>query len=165
MNKFLVILKLILLGVLVILNYYSWRVTQLTSVFHVLYFLFILIYAIQSMKDTKNKNKINQNKQFQILSILVFIIMNIVLLRLLFDTTFIYNNKELMTEYQNYSMELYGDVYNVTDYLVQISLYMKQNLIYFNVMFILLFLYRRMNMDKKKSKFWQSEFWKYKGIM
>lgn len=167
MNKFLMAIRILLLISLFVLNYCTWKITELTSYGHILYLLFTLVYAFQMIKDIKKKNKINQNKMFQLLSILAFSIMIIISLRVVADKSFIYNNIELQEEYLYYCDSMYGPLTGGAHYDLGWDIlrnYMKQNMIYFNTMFVLLFLYRRINMDKKKSKFFESEFWKYKGI-
>ena len=129
MNKFLNIIKLFLFGLTIILNYFVWEKTRLVSWSHIFYLLLLIILFITTIKDLLKRNTINQNKTYQIISILVFIITIFVLYRTLYDKTLIFNIKEYKFEY--YSME-----------------FLKQNLIYFNTMFIVLLIYRKLNNKK-----------------
>lgn len=129
MNKFLNIIKIILFGVTIILNYLVWEKTRLVSWSHIFYLLLLIILFITTIKDLLKRNTINQNKTYQIISILVFIITIFILFRTLFDKLLLFNIKENKFEY--YSME-----------------FLKQNLIYFNTMFIVLLIYRKLNNKK-----------------
>ena len=129
MNKFLNIIKIILFGVTIILNYLVWEKTRLVSWSHIFYLLLLIILFITTIKDLLKKNTINQNKTYQIISILVFIITIIILFRTLFDKLLLFNIKE--NEFEYYSMD-----------------FLKQNMIYFNTMFIVLLIYRNFNNKK-----------------
>lgn len=129
MNKFLNIIKIILFGVTIILNYLVWEKTRLVSWSHIFYLLLLIILFITTIKDLLKRNTINQNKTYQIISILVFIITIFILYRTLYDKSLFFNIKEYKFEY--YSME-----------------FLKQNLIYFNTMFIVLLIYRKLNNKK-----------------
>ena len=129
MNKFLNIIKIILFGVTIILNYLVWTKTRLVSWSHIFYLLLLIILFITTIKDLLKRNTINQNKTYQIISILVFIITIFILYRNLYDKSLFFNIKEYKFEY--YSME-----------------FLKQNLIYFNTMFIVLLIYRKLNNKK-----------------
>lgn len=129
MNKFLNIIKIILFAVTIILNYLVWEKTRLVSWSHIFYLLLLIILFITTIKDLLKKNTINQNKTYQIISILVFIITIFILYRNLYDKSLFFNIKEYKFEY--YSTE-----------------FLKQNLIYFNTMFIVLLIYRKLNNKK-----------------
>ena len=129
MNKFLNIIKLILFVVTIIFNYFVWEKTRLVSWSHIFYLLLLIILFITTIKDLLKRNTINQNKTYQIISILVFIITIFILYRNLYDKSLFFNIKEYKFEY--YSME-----------------FLKQNLIYFNTMFIVLLIYRKLNNKK-----------------
>lgn len=129
MNKFFNIIKIILFGVTIILNYLVWEKTRLVSWSHIFYLLLLIILFITTIKDLLKKNTINQNKTYQIISILVFIIIIFILYRTLYDKSLFFNIKE--SEYEYYSME-----------------FLKQNLIYFNTMIITLLIYRKLNNKK-----------------
>lgn len=129
MNKFLNIIKIILFAVTIILNYLVWEKTRLVSWSHIFYLLLLIILFITTIKDLLKRNTINQNKTYQIISILVFIITIFILYRTLYDKSLFFNIKEYKFEY--YSME-----------------FLKQNLIYFNTMFIVLLIYRKLNNKK-----------------
>ena len=129
MNKFLNIIKIILFGVTIILNYLVWKKTRLVSWSHIFYLLLLIILFATTIKDLLKKNTINQNKTYQIISILVFIITIFILFRTLFDKLLLFNIKE--NEFEYYSMD-----------------FLKQNMIYFNTMLITLLIYRKLNNKK-----------------
>ena len=129
MNKFLNIIKIILFGLTIILNYLVWEKTRLVSWSHIFYLLLLIILFATTIKDLLKKNTINQNKTYQIISILVFIITIFILFRTLFDKLLLFNIKE--NEFEYYSMD-----------------FLKQNMIYFNTMFIVLLIYRKLNNKK-----------------
>ena len=129
MNKFLNIIKIILFGLTIILNYLVWEKTRLVSWSHIFYLLLLIILFITTIKDLLKRNTINQNKTYQIISILVFIITIFILFRTLFDKLLLFNIKE--NEFEYYSMD-----------------FLKQNMIYFNTMLITLLIYRKLNNKK-----------------
>lgn len=129
MNKFLNIIKIILFGVTIILNYLVWTKTRLVSWSHIFYLLLLIILFITTIKDLLKRNTINQNKTYQIISILVFLIIIVILYRISFDKTMFYN--KYIDYYREFAMED-----------------LKQNLIYFNTMLIVLLIYRKLNNKK-----------------
>ena len=129
MNKFLNIIKIILFGVTIILNYLVWTKTRLVSWSHIFYLLLLIILFITMIKDLLKRNTINQNKTYQIISILVFLITIVILYRISYDKTMFYN--KYIDYYREFAMED-----------------LKQNLIYFNTMFIVLLIYRKLNNKK-----------------
>lgn len=146
MNKFLNILKFILLFVLIVLNYLALKNEITIQGFnHLLYWIFIGIFCIISIKDLVKKNLITNNKTYNFLCIIIFLIMNVIFLRALYDPHFFYNNLALMNELDNYYISLYGDTGGMPIDIDCINFFIKQNINYFLVMFILLFLYRKLN--------------------
>ena len=129
MNKFLNIIKIILFGVTIILNYLVWTKTRLVSWSHIFYLLLLIILFITTIKDLLKRNTINQNKTYQIISILVFLITIVILYRISYDKTMFYN--KYIDYYREFAMED-----------------LKQNLIYFNTMLITLLIYRKLNNKK-----------------
>ena len=129
MNKFLNIIKIILFGLTIILNYLVWEKTRLVSWSHIFYLLLLIVFFATTIKDLLKRNTINQNKTYQIISILVFIITIFILFRTLFDKLLLFNIKE--NEFEYYSMD-----------------FLKQNMIYFNTMLITLLIYRKLNNKK-----------------
>ena len=129
MNKFLNIIKIILFIITLILNYLVWTKTRLVSWSHIFYLLLLIILFITTIKDLLKRNTINQNKTYQIISILVFIITIFILYRTLYDKSLFFNIKEYKLEY--YSMD-----------------FLKQNMIYFNTMLVVLLIYRKLNNKK-----------------
>ena len=129
MNKFLNIIKIILFGVTIILNYLVWTKTRLVSWSHIFYLLLLIILFITTIKDLLKRNTINQNKTYQIISILVFLITIVILYRISYDKTMFYN--KYIDYYREFAMED-----------------LKQNLIYFNIMIVVLMVYRKLNNKK-----------------
>ena len=129
MNKFLNIIKIILFIITLILNYLVWTKTRLVSWSHIFYLLLLITLFITTIKDLLKKNTINQNKTYQIISILVFLIIIVILYRISFDKTMFYN--KYIDYYREFAMED-----------------LKQNLIYFNTMVIVLLIYRKLNNKK-----------------
>ena len=129
MNKFLNIIKIILFIITLILNYLVWTKTRLVSWSHIFYLLLLIILFITTIKDLLKRNTINQNKTYQIISILVFLIIIVILYRISYDKTMFYN--KYIDYYREFAMED-----------------LKQNLIYFNTMFIVLLIYRKLNNKK-----------------
>ena len=130
MNKFLNIIKIILFGVTIILNYLVWEKTRLVSWSHIFYLLLLIILFATTIEDLLKRNTINQNKTYQIISILIFLITIFILYRTLYDKSLFFNIKEY-EYFEYYSME-----------------FLKQNLIYFNVMLVVLLIYRKLNNKK-----------------
>ena len=89
----------------------------------------ILNYLVWTKTRLLKRNTINQNKTYQIISILVFLIIIVILYRISFDKTMFYN--KYIDYYREFAMED-----------------LKQNLIYFNTMFIVLLIYRKLNNKK-----------------
>lgn len=129
MNKFLNIIKIILFVITLILNYLVWTKTRLVSWSHIFYLLLLIILFITTIKDLLKRNTINQNKTYQIISILVFLITIVILYRISYDKTMFYN--KYIDYYREFAMED-----------------LKQNLIYFNIMLIVLLIYRKLNNKK-----------------
>lgn len=149
MNKFLNILKFVLFIALIILNYLAFRnEISMLGFNHLLYLIFIGLFCIFSIKDLVKKGLINDNKTYNFLCIVVFLIMNVILLRALYDPHFFYNNSQLMNELDSYYISLYGDVGGSFIDVDCINFFVQQNMNYFLVMFILLFLYRKLNLKE-----------------
>ena len=129
MNKFLNIIKIILFVITLILNYLVWTKTRLVSWSHIFYLLLLIILFITTIKDLLKRNTINQNKTYQIISILVFLITIVILYRISYDKTMFYN--KYIDYYREFAMED-----------------LKQNLIYFNILLIVLLIYRKLNNKK-----------------
>lgn len=129
MNKCLNIIKIILFVITLILNYLVWTKTRLVSWSHIFYLLLLIILFITTIKDLLKRNTINQNKTYQIISILVFLITIVILYRISYDKTMFYN--KYIDYYREFAMED-----------------LKQNLVYFNTMFIVLLIYRKLNNKK-----------------
>ncbi len=147
MHKTLNILRIFLFIFLLVLNICCiFFKTNLVSWGHTIYLLFLCIMLFVMIKDIIKKNKINNNKTYHIISILIFLIMSVILFRIMFDSHLFFNNAGLISEYERYS-ELSGSY--ARDFTLYAKLYLKQNMIYFNGMLILLFIYRKINLNIK----------------
>jgi hypothetical protein len=137
MNKILRIVRFILFVIVCFLNIYCIyiRHTGLISWSNVLYVFLLFIMLILFIKDFIKKSKINDNNTYVIICILCFLIMSFILYRTSFDTSLFFNK---------YFTNPYGGSF--IEYRMP---YLKQNMIYFNIMLILLLIYRRINFNKK----------------
>ena len=87
------------------------------------------------LKDFIKKSKINENNVYVIICILCFLIMSFVLYRTAFDKTLFFNK--------------YFDNYLGSTFFEYRMSYLKQNMIYFNIMLVLILFYRKINLNKK----------------
>ena len=145
MNKLLNIIQIILLIILFLLNVYFIFSRAIHAVVndwggYPIYLIFLVIIMLITIKDILKKSNIHQNNTYHIISILVFLIMNVIFFRVLFDSHLIFNNEKIVSIYNKF-----GGFPEYPKY------YLKQNMIYFNVMFILLFVYRRINLNIKNN--------------
>lgn len=149
MNKILNILRMILFVILFILNIYCvcFKV-GLISLEHAVYLFLLFIIMFLIIKDIIKKRLYNNDKTYQIISILIFLIMIIILFRAMFDSNFFFNNIDLISEYEKYS-DISGSY--AQNFSMYAKLYLKQNMIYFNGMFILLIIYRKINLGMKNN--------------
>lgn len=84
-----------------------------------------------TIKDIIKKNPINNNRMYTFIFILSFLIICYVFYRFGFDKSLFFNK---------YTSNLYGG-----DFSEYKMLYLGQNTIYFNVMLILLLIFRKIN--------------------
>lgn len=131
-----------MLGSLIVVNLLA-KVHRIVALswWHILYLLLIMILLIVTIKDI-----INKNNMYNLLSVVVFLIMNIVLLRAIYDSRFIYNDTKLMNELNNYSYELFRQVLLQQDDMFT-TFYVSQNIGCFLMMISLLLFYRILNKD------------------
>ena len=145
MTKLLSIIKSILLFLVLLftIKYISIYSFEGPSCF--IYVALLFIFIILNIKDYIKKNKIQYDNKYNLISIISLLMMLFILLRTLYDTNFIYNssNVKLLTGIENIEESL--KYYNI--------LYFYQNLWWFILLFGLLFLYRKINMDKYESKY------------
>lgn len=150
MNKVLFTIRFILLNILIILFYLVLKKIEVQGLAIPLFILFLGIYYIQTLKDLVVKNDFKFNKKYNIFSSIIIITMIIILLRVLYDPHFIYNNQEFLKQYDIYEKTLYGLVDNHQVFKEQLSYYVMNNAVFFNIFILLLFLYRKINRKKKK---------------
>lgn len=152
MNKFLNITKVFLFILLVILNSIYLSNFGLSSGIYIFYLLLLLIFGLLMFKDLIQKNKINNDKMFNLIFIFIELIMIFVFIRAIFDQHFIYNSDyymNLINEYNNGEFMIMSpsDVESINMfYIIQSSWYLI-------IMLLLILTYRKINMEKKESKY------------
>ncbi len=148
MNKILNIFRILLFIILLILNICCiFFKTGLVSCEHAIYLFIMCIILFAMIKDIIKKNIINNNKTYHVISILIFLVMGVVLFRTMFDYRFFFNNTDLISEYEKISKISGSYAGNFSAYA---KLYLKQNMIYFNGMLVLLFIYRKINLSNNR---------------
>lgn len=144
MNRIIIIIKNIFLFLVSFLMFKYIIAFDVVGIDFVIYALVFLGYLFVAIKDYVQKNKIRYNKNYNILIIITLFIISFIFIRTLYDTSFIYND--------NNCIKLINDNYPNNSYIDEIKydsmLYLYQNLIYFILLFIMIFIYRRVNMEK-----------------
>ena len=133
MNKVLTIIRIILLLLVCFFDvyFYCFEVQNLVSYGYLLYLLLLGVIMVLTIKDIIKKNSINNNSAYTFIFILSFLIISYVFYRVSFDTSLFFNKYNI-------------DSYNST-FIEYKILYLKQNMIYFNSMLILLLVFRKIN--------------------
>lgn len=133
MNKVLTIIRIILLLLVCFFDIYIYcfEVQNLVSYGYLLYLLLLGVIMVLTIKDIIKKNSINNNSAYTFIFILSFLIISYVFYRVSFDTSLFFNKYNI-------------DSYNST-FIEYKILYLKQNMIYFNAMLILLLVFRKIN--------------------
>lgn len=133
MNKVLTIIRIILLLLVCFFDiyFYCFEVQNLVSYGYLLYLLLLGVIMVLTIKDIIKKNSINNNSAYTFIFILSFLIISYVFYRVSFDTSLFFNKYNI-------------DSYNST-FIEYKILYLKQNMIYFNAMLILLLVFRKIN--------------------
>lgn len=148
MHKTLEIIKNILLIILTLL------IIKYITIFHNFvtfgYILFLTLFSltlILTIKDYIKKNKIQKDKTYLIIQIISFSIISFIFIRTLYDKSFLYNSKQYVNEFLlNHPNEI--------DTLKQYNvLYLYQNMMYFIILLSLTLIYRKINIEKKESKY------------
>lgn len=134
MNKGLNIVRILLLLLVCFLNVYSYF--NMVSWSHLLYLVLLVVVIVLTTKDFIKKNPINNNRAYIIICILSFFIISYILCRFTFDTSLFFNK---------YTGDSYGS--NFVEFKM---LYLKQNMIYFNLLLLLLLTYRKINLKISK---------------
>lgn len=140
MNKVLIIIKniLLILNVCLIFKYLSSMYYD-TLVFFI-YFVLLLFITIISIKDLIQKNDMDIKYNFSY--ILLLLISNLVIIRALYDPSFIYNSSS--------HMKLIAEEFTRDELKVINFNYLYQNLPYLILIISLLIIYRMLNLKKKK---------------
>lgn len=129
MNKILMIIRILLLIFVCSFNIYCY--SNLVNFGHLLFLILLFIIVVLTIKDIIKKNPINNNRMYTFIFILSFLIICYVFYRFGFDKSLFFNK---------YTSNLYG-----SDFSECKMLYLGQNTIYFNVMLILLLVFRKIN--------------------
>ncbi len=129
MNKCLMIIRILLLILVCFFNIYCY--SSLVNFGHLLFLILLFIIVVLTIKDIIKKNPINNNRMYTFIFILSFLIISYVFYRFGFDKSLFFNK---------YTSNLYGG-----DFSEYKMLYLGQNMIYFNVMLILLLVFRKIN--------------------
>lgn len=148
MNKITEIIKntlMILLTILLIK--YTILYNQFITLGYMIFISLFTLTLILTLKDYIKKNKIQKDKKYIIISIIYLSIITFILIRTLYDKSFIYNSKQYVEEYlKSNPTEI--------DILKQYNaLYFLQNIPYFIGLLLLSLTYRKINMEQQKSKY------------
>lgn len=148
MHKTLEIIKNILLTLLTILILkYIIIFNNFVTLGYILFLTLFSIILIITIKDYMKKNKVQKDKTYLIIQIISFSIISLILIRTLYDKSFIYNSKQ-------YKEQFLINHPNEIDTLKQYNvLYLYQNMIYFITLLSLTLIYRKINMNKQESKY------------
>ena len=112
--------------------------------------IFISLFTltlILTLKDYIRKNKIQKDKKYIIISIIYLSIITFILIRTLYDKSFIYNSKQYVEEY------LKSNPTEINILKQYNALYFLQNIPYFIGLLLLSLTYRKINMEHQKSKY------------
>ncbi|MBQ8892453.1 MAG: hypothetical protein IJ068_06305 [Bacilli bacterium] len=147
MNKFMHIIKIILIFLLVYFQIiFEYKFGYNINFFKITFIILEIMYIILTIKDLIKKENILKDKKYLILQIIVLIITNLIYIRCLYDKSFIYNNKTYYLELVNY-FKMHNSNENI--YLKDINIYyLHQNFIYFNILFISLLIYHKVNLKE-----------------
>lgn len=148
MNKTMELIKNILLILLTILIIkYITLYHDYVTLEYIVFISLFLITLIITIKDYIMKNKIQKDKTYLLISIISLSIISFIIIRTLYDKSFIYNSKQYVEEYiKNNPTEI--------DILKQYNvLYLYQNMIYFIILLSLTLIYRKINIEKQESKY------------
>lgn len=146
MNKILFIVRIILFQIIGLLFFLSTKIAGFVGLQEFIFVIIAIIYEFFLIKDIIQKRNINNNKRYNILSILCFTMILFILSRCLCDSHFIYHNAAFIKELNEYETILYGSPRNIVQFSEIIGYYLMNNALYFNIIFILLFIYRKINL-------------------
>lgn len=147
MNRILNILKILLFMLLIALNCIYIRGFGLLSYIYLFYLLLLLTFGLLMFKDLIKKDKINDNKVYNIILVFLELTMIFIFVRAIFDQRFLYNS--------NYYTSLimgYNNIFIDNVKLINIF-YIIQSSWYLNIMLLLILIYRKINIEKRESKY------------
>lgn len=150
MNKVLFIIRIILFHLIAVLFFFVTRITDFVGWEEFMFVVIMILYEVLLVKDIIQKRNINNNKQ-NILSIISFMIIIFILSRCLVDSHFIYHNVSFLKKLNEYETMLYGSSRNIIQFSEIIGYYLMNNSLYFNIIFVLLFIYRKLNINIKNN--------------
>ena len=148
MNKITEIIKntlMILLTILLIK--YTILYNQFITLGYMIFISLFTLTLILTLKDYIRKNKIQKDKKYIIISIIYLSIITFILIRTLYDKSFIYNSKQYVEEY------LKSNPTEINILKQYNALYFLQNIPYFIGLLLLSLTYRKINMEHQKSKY------------
>lgn len=151
MNKALFIIRIILFHLIAVLFFFVTRITDFVGWEEFLFVAIMILYEVFLVKDIIQKRNINSSRKYNILSIISFMIIIFILFRCLVDPHFIYHNVSFLKELNEYETILYGSPRNIIQFSEIIGYYLMNNSLYFNIIFVLLFIYRKLNINIKSN--------------
>lgn len=144
MNKVLFWIKNILFIVLIsLIVLASIRFKYIDFIYALLYALFIIV----NLRDIIRKDKINKDKLYNTITILSLTIMSFIFIRVLYDPGFLHNS-EIVKLYNTTA------TYQIPDFTLEAMMFIKQNMIPFIIILLLLFIYRFINVERIKKEYY-----------
>ena len=113
----------------------------------IIYALLYVLFIIVNLRDVISKNKINKDKLYNTISVLALIIMSFIYARVLYDSGFLHNS-EIIKSYNASS------TYQIPDFTLEAIMFIKQNMIPFIIILLLLFIYRFINVRRIKKEYY-----------
>lgn len=107
--------------------------------------IFFIAYLVLNIKDIIKNSKINNNTKYNVLSCIALLIISLLFIRALYDPSFLANVKNYKVNRVVNTGKLYYS------YFFQYNImYIESNVLYIDLLFVLLILYRFVN--KKSTK-------------
>lgn len=149
MNKILSIIRMILFVILVVFNIIFIKTFGIQNTINVIYLILLLVFGLLMFKDLLKKNKINNDKFYNWLCIFIELVLLFIFGRVLLDKSFLYNSNyymDIINSYNNRGIDI--------DRIKSISFnYIIQNCWYLSVLLVSILIYRKINMERKESKY------------
>lgn len=114
-----------------------------------IYYMVYLAFILVTFGDYIKKNTIQKNRRYNILVLLTFLIISAIFIRALFDKSLLSNNKDYLSKIGLISDDLvFNDGINYYN-----KFYVEQNLNFFILMLLGLFVYREINLLESTKKY------------